>query len=58
MLIIYDNLMSQIIGFRCQVSGFSTFGASYETSFKITDLPPGTKTQRDDMYFNLGALES
>jgi len=31
---------------------------SCETTFKITVLPPRHQTQRDDVYFNLGALES
>jgi hypothetical protein len=32
--------------------------SSYETYFEITILPPGTRIQRDDIYFNLGALET
>jgi hypothetical protein len=30
----------------------------YETSFEIAILPPGTKTQMDNIYFNLGALKT
>jgi hypothetical protein len=33
-------------------------GARVKLQFKLQICHQGTKTQRDDMYFNLGALES